>query len=215
MLRRMRYSPRSSSRDVRRSVRAFVERCARSVALAALLAGSSAHAVELEGLDAPEQISLEGRELQLNGIGLRTASRLFIRANIYAAALYLESPMTRADEVLDSPGFKQISLRYLYDISQADMKRAWAYSFEQNCAAACERLKPQIAAFDALVDGVVSGDLYAYRFLSDRVEIVRNGVARGSVAGAEFARLLLATWIGAAPPTEELKASLLSGGKGD
>ena len=191
-------------------------RSLRSVAggllLGVALATSPARAVELEGLDAPERVTLEDRELRLNGVGLRKATRFLITASIYVAALYLETPSSSADAILASPQHKQIQLRYLYAIDQADMKRAWAYSFTQNCPDEdCAPFGESIAAFTAWVDGVEPGDTYTYRFLSDRVEIVRNDRPVGAVEGAAFSSLLLSTWIGRSPPTEELKQGLLGG----
>jgi len=92
------------------------------------------------------------------------------------------------------------------------MKQAWAYAFEHNCPRQdCSAARTAIDAFVAGVRAVEPGDTYVYRFAKDQVEIVRNGVSLGTVRGAGFGALLLSTWIGAAPPTEDLKRSLLRG----
>jgi hypothetical protein len=39
-----------------------------------------------------------------------------------------------------------------------------------------------------------------------------NGAGGNAVKGADFATALLAVWIGAEPPNEELKTGLLGGG---
>jgi len=187
-------------------VLALVLACASSLAL-------PSRAAQLEGLEAPERIQLGDRELVLNGIGLRTVERFLLSAKIYAAALYLEAPSRDATRVLDSTAFKQINLRYLYAIDAADMQRAWAYSFEQNCPSqSCDAYEASLAQFQGLVRAVAEGDLYEYRFAGPEVTVVRNGAELGRIVDPGFSRLLLSTWIGASPPTEELKRSLLTGG---
>jgi hypothetical protein len=175
-----------------------------------VLVAWGAGAAELAGFKVPEKLRVGDRDLVLNGIGVRSASRFGLTARIYVAALYLEKPSRDAAQALDSSGFKAIKMKYLYAISAADMKRGWEYSFSASCPEKrCEPFQAQIAEFQALVGAVASGDLIDYAFLDDRVEISRPGAPVATVRGREFVRLLLSTWIGKAPPTEELKRGLL------
>ena len=177
--------------------------------LGLLVAGSAASA-ELEGLVVPEEIRVNDRPLRLNGFGRRQATRFFVTGTVYVAALHVESPSREADRILESDELKQITLRYLYPIEEADMKRAWAHSFEQSCPERdCARWATPIADFDELVRGVSPGDTYIYRFFPDRVELELDGDPLGSIAAPGFSALLLATWIGPAPPTQDLKRALL------
>ena len=180
-------------------------------ALAALvLTAASVGAAELAGFSVPEKLRVGARDLVLNGIGVRSASRFGLTAKIYVAALYLEKPLQDAAQVLESGGIKAIKMKYLYAISAADMKRGWEHSFTESCPEKrCEPFQAQIAEFQARVGAVADGDLIDYAFFDDRVEISRPGGPVATVRGREFARLLLSTWIGKAPPTEELKRSLL------
>jgi len=163
------------------------------------------------GLDAPENIRIEDAELVRNGIGIRSATRLFITADIYAAALYLVAPSSDADQVLDSTSPKQILIRYLYEIGGDDMKRAWQFSFDKNCPEEdCSAYASAIERFLARVVGVAPGDVYTYRFFADRSEIEYPSGESVTIPGGAFSRLLLATWIGKVPPSAELKAGLLA-----
>ena len=180
----------------------------RSALAALVLVASAAGAAELAGFRVPDRVRLGDRELALNGIGVRTATAFKVK--IYVAALYLEKPASDAGQVLDSSGVKQIKMKYLYAISAGDMKRGWEHSFTESCPEKrCEPFQAQIAEFQGLVGAVAEGDLYDYSFFDDRVEIARPGSPPVSIRGREFARLLLSTWIGKAPPTEELKRRLL------
>jgi hypothetical protein len=183
-------------------------------ALAALLLGAAAvRAAELAGFAVPDRLEVDDRELVLNGLGLRTATAFKVK--IYVAALYLEQPSRDAAQVLATSGPKQIRMQYLYAIDADDMKRAWEHSFTQSCPdRSCAAFRTQIAEFQAGVGAVAKGDVYDYVFRADRVEILRSGAASATtIRGADFARLLLSTWIGVAPPTEELKSALLGAGR--
>ena len=67
----------------------------------------------------------------------------------------------------------------------------------------------EIAAFKALVPETVAGDRQTYVFQPGHIEFYNNGKLLGRVDGATFSRLLLSTWIGAVPPTAELRSALL------
>ncbi len=180
----------------------------RAAAAALCICAAGAGAAELAGFRVPDRLRVGDRELVLNGIGVRTATAF--RVKIYVAALYLEKPSREAALILDSSGIKQIKMKYLYAISGADMKRAWEHSFTESCPEErCEPFAAQIAEFQALVGPVAEGDLFDFAFLEDRVEITSPGKPVATVRGREFARLLLSTWIGKAPPTEDLKRSML------
>ena len=60
-----------------------------ALALVALL-GSNASAAEISGVKLPDQVTVVGKSLKLNGAGLRQAT--ILKVNVYAAGLYLEKP---------------------------------------------------------------------------------------------------------------------------
>jgi hypothetical protein len=75
-------------------VRGLILAAATSIAL------SVAHAADLEGVFMPETRVVDGTQMRLNGIGLRTFSALGIR--IYVAGLYLERRNRDPDTILHS-----------------------------------------------------------------------------------------------------------------
>src|SRR2546423_2856252 len=52
--------------------------------------GTSAPAAEISGVKLPDQVSVNGKSLKLNGAGLRQAT--ILKINVYAAGLYLGKP---------------------------------------------------------------------------------------------------------------------------
>ena len=57
-------------------------------------------AAELAGVVMPEQVTVDGKTLVLNGLGLREAT--FLRVDVYVAGLYLEEKSQDADKTQDS-----------------------------------------------------------------------------------------------------------------
>jgi hypothetical protein len=209
------------------------------MACAALVVGAPfplARAAELYGVELPERLERAERTLVRNGMGTRTAT--VFRVPIYVAGLYVEAPDADGDAVpitrpasdrgalapardatppagdaaaiLASTGLKAIVMQYLYTISDADMRKGWDYYFAENCPARdCSPYRTQIDAFMSHVSAVEPGRRYEYLFFPDRVAIMRDGEALGAIDGVGFPRLLLSTWIGDVPPTEELKRDLI------
>ena len=168
---------------------------------------SVAHAADLEGVSMPETRVVDGTQMRLNGIGLRTYSALGIR--IYVAGLYLERRSDNADTILHSPEMKLLDIRFLRDVDAEDARKAWRDAFEQNCKAPCYLDPHDVERFLAAVPSVHKGDDSTLLFTSKGVHVTFNGRPLGDVADPHFAELMLATFIGAAPPTPRLKRELL------
>jgi hypothetical protein len=100
------------------------------LAAAFLLTLSVAQAADLESVFMPDTRVVDGTQMRLNGIGLRTFSVLGIR--IYVAGLYLEQRNGDPDMILHSQERKLIDIRFLRDVDAEDARRAWREAFEQN-----------------------------------------------------------------------------------
>ena len=73
-------------------------------------------------------------------------------------------------------------------------------------------LKPRIETLKAAMADFKEG--HSLSFTNDPAKGVAvdvNGVAGGEIQGADFSKALLAIWIGAEPPNEDLKSGLLGG----
>ena len=66
-----------------------------------------AHAAELEGVRLEDRVRVDGQEIQLNGMALRTRYQFF---KIYVAGLYLPQKATTPAAAIDGSGAKRISL---------------------------------------------------------------------------------------------------------
>ena len=168
---------------------------------------SVAHAANLEGVSMPDTRVVDGVQMRLNGIGLRTYSVLGIR--IYVAGLYLERRSGDPSTILHSQQRKLLDIRFLRDVGAEDARQAWQESFEQNCKAPCYLDPRDVQRFLAAVPSVHRGEGSTLLFTSEGADVTFNGRLMGDVPDPQFAELMLATFIGAVPPTPRLKRELL------
>ncbi|MGH8126855.1 MAG: chalcone isomerase family protein [Gammaproteobacteria bacterium] len=160
----------------------------------------------------PAKAEANGTTLVLNGQGPRLYG--FFRVTVYRAALYLPKRNTTAKQILNVDAPRMIRMHYLHDVSADDVRKAWRAYLHKNCTGHCHWPAPGVDAFLALVGAVHAGDNQTYVFVPGRVDFSVNGVKIGHVQAAGFPALLLSTWIGAVPTTQQLKQDLLGGDSG-
>ncbi len=178
-----------------------------TTALLLALACPPGRAAVLDGVTMPDEVTVDGTPLRLNGMGLRTYS--FLRVQIYVAALYLEHRSDDGEEVIRSPGKKRIEVRFLRDVDAERGRQAWRDGFAANCRLPCRLDPADVDRFLAEVQPVRRGDTATLTFEQGHVSFVFDGRALGTVADPHFASVILATFIGPVPATEQLKSGLL------
>ena len=100
-----------------------------AVMLGALLAAPlSALAKELAGVTMPDTLSVSGKALTLNGLGLRKKAMF----KVYVGGLYLETPSKDAAAILGSNQAKAIRMHFLRDLSKEQLTDAFKEGFEAN-----------------------------------------------------------------------------------
>jgi hypothetical protein len=170
-----------------------------------------AGAAEISGIKLPDQVTLEGKTLKLNGAGLRQAT--ILKVNVYAAGLYLENTSGNADAIANSDQPKSIEMVFMRDVSAKQMAEAFQEGFEKNCVADCAKLKPDIGKLQGLMKDMKKGETMAYHFLPDKVEVMIRGQKAGSIGDKGFSQQLIRCWLGKNPPNAGLKKGLLGGKK--
>jgi hypothetical protein len=179
------------------------------LAAVALIPLSAASAADLDGISMPDARIVDGTEMRLNGIGLRTFSILGIR--IYVAGLYLERRSDNPDAILHSSERKLLDIRFLRDVDAEDARQAWRDGFQQNCRPPCYLDPRDVQRFVAAVPSMRKGDESTLLFTSNGVYVTFNGRRMGDIADPHFGEMMLATFIGPEPPTPRLKRELLGG----
>lgn len=177
-----------------------------SVVLITLLALSPARAATLAGVSFPDDATVGGKTVMLNGLGLRTATMLKVK--VYVIGLYLESKSGDPQAIIESSGNKRIAMQFVHKVTAEKLRGGWTEGFEDNTRDVAG-IKDQIAKFNASMRDVKSGDSIVLDFSGDTVEVLINDTRIDTVTGKAFQQAALAIWLGPKPPNEALKQGIL------
>jgi hypothetical protein len=176
------------------------------VALLVMVA-ATAQAAELAGVAMPDKQDIAGFHLMLNGMGLRTYSLLRIR--IYVAGLYLERRSADGDAILNSNRPKLLHFVFLHNVDAEEARKSWREGFDRNCPAPCRLSPDKIDQFLTAIPPVHEGDASDLLFIGHNVEFWLDGHMMGRVTDPYFTRIILSTFVGPHPTSDEVKSGLL------
>lgn len=188
-----------------------------SILVSNLLLASSAVAATVTAGGQPfdDTIRVQGRELRLNGAGVRYKA-IF---SVYSAGLYLGEKHRQPAEIYAVPGPKRMRIVMLRGVNADEFGQAFLAGIEQNVdKAERERLAAPLARFGQLFSAIPElkkGDVLALDFTPGQGTAVSlNGKQVGEViAEPAFYSMLLKIWLGEHPADTKLKSALL--GEGD
>ena len=178
-----------------------------SFACALLLVAAQLRAAEISGIRLPDQVTLEGKTLKLNGAGLRQAT--ILRLNVYAGGLYLETPSQDAEAIANSDQLKTIEMIFMRSVSAKQIADALNEDVDKNCQASCAEIKAQLGRLAGSLKDLKKGDRMTYHFLPDRVDVLIGGAKVGTLSGKDTSHQMIRCWIGKIPPNPELKNGML------
>jgi hypothetical protein len=171
--------------------------------------GFVAHPAELDGVQVPDALQVDGRTLHLNGYGLRTYSILGI--HIYVASLYLEHLSTSAEEIVRSPETKLLLVRFERSVSMDQARKAWRDGLVNNCKSPCQLDSKDVEKFLADIPTMHAGDNFSLLFKQHSATVTVGGQQIGTISSPQFAEAMLWTFLGPAPASPKLKQELLGG----
>jgi hypothetical protein len=181
------------------------------VLLLGLTSVSSVAARVVEGVDLPGEVRVAGRELRLNGAGLRVFG--VFRTKVYVAALYTASPARSAEALESSLGEPlRLDLAYVRPFSRETTVRAWRWQFQQSCAHDYPGLARDLETFVGLLGALSAGGTETFELEGEELRVYDRGGFRGRVVGRDFQKAFLSLWVGPKPVTPGLKDALLGGG---
>ena len=158
-------------------------------------------------------VTLDGQELQLNGVGGRSVPVIFMR--VFATALYLPQAAHDPEAIINMEGAKRIQIRMNYGVAGKEFKKALVRGIEKNHSPEEQAaFAARTQAFAAIIDSlgrVKSGDIINMDFLPEQGLIVSvNGKTAGqAIAGADFYAAVLRIFIGKRPAEQEMKERIL------
>ncbi|MBI5722211.1 MAG: chalcone isomerase family protein [Burkholderiales bacterium] len=169
-----------------------------------------AGAATFEGVQFDDRITLAGRELVLNGTGLRAAG--WFKA--YVAALYLPRRARTAPEVLEQAGPKRVRLVLLVNAPALELAKGFDKGVLRNSGTDVEALRPRLARMFEVMQSAGSlkkGDAVDIDFDPALGTVLQlNGQVRGEpIAGNDFYVAVLRSFVGDHPYHKKLKSGLL------
>lgn len=178
-----------------------------SAVVLALTLALPAAAKEVAGVQFPETLSAEGKELKLNGAGVRTK---FI-FQVYAAGLYVESTSQESSALVQSDQVKRVRMKMLRDLDKKSVTDAITEGFKKNAGDRMAALQERLNAFNAVIPDLKKGDELVLTYVPGKgtsIEESRSGKSH-SVEGKDFSEALFSVWLGREPVDGGLKNGLL------
>lgn len=170
----------------------------------------SLNARQLDDIDLPDNVTLDGTSvpLQLNGMGYRTK---FV-FNIYVGGLYTETKADSRDAVQALKGPKRVLMHMTYDeVSHEKMADAWREGFEENASdEQFKKLESRLSTFISYFPDLKEGDVVLLDYIPATGTVISfNGEAKAVIEGADFYSALLDVWLGEEPVDDDLKEAML------
>ncbi|AMO55779.1 hypothetical protein GZ77_08325 [Endozoicomonas montiporae] len=177
---------------------------------ASLLMSFSLYANEVAGVSIQDQLMIDNKVLNLNGVGVR--KMLFM--DLYAGSLYTKTKTSDADDIINSKTPVAIQLDIVSSMITSDrMASTVNDGFETatggNMAPVRERLDQFINVFN---EDIVKGDRFIMLVLpGEGLAAYKNGDHLTTIKGDDFSQTLLKIWLGNKPADRSLKRAMLKG----
>jgi len=161
----------------------------------------------VSGVKIDDKLSLEGKDLTLNGAGLR--EKMWI--DLYVGSLYVTKKSTNAQDIIDSKDAAAIKLNIVSGMITSDkMIDAVNEGFESSTNKNTAPLKAKIDKFKGFFkEKINKGDSFIIMFNGTETIVYKNGVKKGSIDGHDFKKALFGIWLGKKPADDDLKDGML------
>ena len=177
-----------------------------------LILTAPAPAAELAGVTMPDQVTVGDQTLELNGLGLRLATRLGLKFKVYVAGLYLEEKSSDAEQILASDQTSRIHMHFVRKVGKGKITGAWTEGFEANSGGKMAEFEDRVDKLNSWMPDMAKDDTITFTYVpGSGVEVGVNGESKGTIEGPDFARVLWTIFLGPEPPNAELKDGMLGG----
>jgi predicted enzyme involved in methoxymalonyl-ACP biosynthesis len=175
--------------------------------LTAVLFALPAFAAELEGVTSADTMTVEGKTLKLNGMGLR---KKFI-FNVYVASLYVENTATDAATILKADEVRRVEMKMLRDLDAKTIGESIKNGFEKAAGANLPALKERLEKFMAKVVDLKKGQSLVVQYVPGKGTVIDGAKDSYTAEGKDFADALFSVSIGSSPVDDNLKKGMLGG----
>jgi hypothetical protein len=169
-----------------------------------------AHGKECKGVDFPDHVEVGVSYLTLNGLGLQKAT--FLRVDVYVAALYVTATSSEPNALINLDGPQELIVHFLRNVGVEDVRRQWSRDFAHVAPDRPISLMQRVAMLNAWLSDVNRDERLTFiRQPGEGIQVIVSGVVKGTIPGDDFSRAFMSIWLGAAPPSPELRRGLLGG----
>ena len=156
----------------------------------------------------PQTIDIAGKTLKKNGEALCEWG--FFGLDLYRVALWVETPSSDAEKLLQQDQVRCLELSFVRALSQKQMRKAYRESIKANQPADKEELKTSIEKFLESVEAAAKGSKMRLTCLPGNGLEIQQGKKKTLIPGnREFLDLILKLYIGNKPPTPAVARGLL------
>jgi hypothetical protein len=149
----------------------------------------SANALTVDSINFEDKVNVAGKELVINGVGIRKAT--FLKIKVYYGALYLTEKHTNAAEFLKTDSSKQIIMHFVRDVSRNDLNKTYLEAFEGANKETYKIMLPTLEAFNANLSDIKKGERMIITFLPDGATLTFAGKTFPKVGDSAFSKALL------------------------
>lgn len=165
-------------------------------------------AAEVGGVKLDDKLSVGGKELVLNGAGIRT--KLVFK--VYVASLYLPAKAGDLAAVLGSNP-RRVQLNLLRELSADDLAGALIDGIkETSTAEQAAAVKPQTDQLLSIMKSIgqaKTGDVVTMDFVGGETLVAFNGQVKGTIAGEPLNAALMRIWLADKPVQPDLRKAML------
>jgi hypothetical protein len=179
--------------------------------LAAAVSLPAQASVDVNGYKFDDTARVAGKELKLNGAGMRT--KLVFK--VYAAGLYLTEKKTSVADVLKQEGPRRVTLQMARDLTSEEFGKAFMDGLNDNLdKSEKQKIVSQIGRMGELfasVDAIKKGDVLHLDWIpGSGTQAELNGKKLGDpIPDINFYNAILRIWLGDKPVDRSLKPALL------
>jgi Chalcone isomerase-like len=171
---------------------------------------SVAQGKECKGVNFPDHVEVGGSNLTLNGLGLQRAT--FLKVDVYVAALYVTATSSDPNSLINSDGPQELIVHFLRGVGVEDLRKEWSRDFTHVVPDRPISLMKRVETLNSWLSDVKRDERLTFiRQPGEGIQVIVNGVIKGTIPGDDFSRDFTSIWVGAAPPSPELKKGLLGG----
>ncbi len=174
--------------------------------LAALSLSAPVLAGELSGVKMPDQISVAAQPLVLNGMGVRKIAII----KVYVAGLYTAARTKDAAAILASRTPRAVRIELVRDVDKGRLTNGFKEGIAKNGGTRVAAHQAHINTFLSYFGDQKKGTVIMFADAAEAGLVVTVGnEVKGIIGDREFADLVFGIWLGANPPSGDLKKGLL------